>query len=427
MRVKRGKTAAMRLGIAIVLLTATLTACGGNAENGSNGSEGREPVGSGVNEGADKNGGSGVSEGADKNGGSEVSEGADKNGGSEMNEGAGKNGGSGVNEGADKNGGSGVKEGTGRKGESEMEAGTGKKGGGKKQGDGAGGTALVKPEETAQVMLNGEYARLYEQFSQELQQAVTLADFKGMGEFFLQDIEAFQSPTVLSLNGMERYVWMNKEETKSLIASYDQEGTIIGIQIQPVTSYPESDAAKTKLSYGLPFKGEWLVFWGGDNEMHNYHYAIEGQRYAYDLIMAKDEYSFNGDPALNESYYAFGQAMLAPGDGKVVIAVNDIADNEPVGTMNSSQPAGNYVVIDHGNGEFSYLAHLQQGSVKVKKGERVKKGQEIGLCGNSGNSSEPHLHFQVSDGPDLFTSKAISVTFDGDVEMIQGDYRKGGE
>lgn len=414
MRVKRGEIAAMRLGIAIMLLAAILTACGGNAENGSNGSGKKEPAGNGAAEGAGKNGGNGVEAGTGKNGGNRVKEGTRMNGGNGVNEGAGKNGGNGVKEGAGKNGGNGVEEGTGKNEGNEM-------------GEGAGNKELVKPEETAQVMLNGEYARLYEQFSQELQQAVTLADFKGMGEVFLQDIGTFQSPTVLSLNGMERYVWMNKEETKSLIASYDQEGTIIGIQIQPVTSYPESDAAKTKLSYGLPFKGEWLVFWGGNNEMHNYHYAIEGQRYAYDLIMAKDEHSFNGDPALNESYYAFGQAMLAPGDGKVVEAVNDIADNEPVGKMNSSQPAGNYVVIDHGNGEFSYLAHLQKGSLKVKKGERVKKGQEIGLCGNSGNSSEPHLHFQVSDGPDLFNSKAISVTFDGDAELIQGDYLKGGE
>lgn len=341
--------------------------------------------------------------------------------------------GNGGNDGNAANGGNGSGE---RKTAAGNETMTGGSGGGDESGgrapdgkaDGtSGGTAPVKPEETAQAMLDGEYDRLYDQFSKELQEAVARTDFKTMGTDFLKDVEAFQNPSVLSLNGIARYVWLNKEETKSVIASFDQKGTIVGIQIQPVIVYPDSDGTKTKLSYGLPFKGEWLVFWGGGNEMHNYHYAIEGQRYAYDLVVAKEGQSYKGDPALNESYYAFGQSIVAPGDGTVAAVVDDIADNEPVGAMNSSQPAGNYVVIDHGNGEFSYLAHLQKGSVKVKKGERVKKGQEIGLCGNSGNSSEPHLHFQVSDGPDLFSSKAIAVTFDGDVEMVQGDYVKGGE
>ncbi|MBW7474703.1 M23 family metallopeptidase [Paenibacillus oenotherae] len=276
-------------------------------------------------------------------------------------------------------------------------------------------------------MMKGEYERLYTQFSQELKDAVPAADFKAMGREFLNDVKAFREPSVLALNGMARYVWMNTEGTKSLTATYDESDTIVGIQIQNVTSHPETDEAGTKISYGLPFKGEWLVFWGGDNEMHNYHYALESQRYAYDLVKEKDGKSYEGDRTKNESYYAFGEAMLAPADGKVAATVNDIADNEPVGTMNSSQPAGNYVVIDHGNGEYSYLAHLKKGTVKVKKGETVKKGQEIGLCGNSGNSSEPHLHFQVSDGPDLFTSKAISVTFSGAPRMIQGDHVTGVE
>ncbi|TGU70988.1 M23 family metallopeptidase, partial [Mesorhizobium sp. M00.F.Ca.ET.186.01.1.1] len=123
--------------------------------------------------------------------------------------------------------------------------------------------------------------------------------------------------------------------------------------------------------------------------LSNYHYAIPSQRYAYDIIKIKDGYSYSGDATKNESYYAFGQEILAPQDGTVVHVVSDIPDNVPVGTMNDKQPAGNVVVIDHGNGEFSYLAHLKQGSAKVKVGDRVKKGDLLGLCGNSGNSSEP--------------------------------------
>jgi murein DD-endopeptidase MepM/ murein hydrolase activator NlpD len=67
----------------------------------------------------------------------------------------------------------------------------------------------------------------------------------------------------------------------------------------------------------------------------------------------------------------------------------------------AGNPAGNHVVLDHGNGEFSLLAHLQKGSLRVKAGDTVKAGQPLGLCGNSGNTSEPHLHIHLQTGPEF--------------------------
>ncbi|MNJ53851.1 Murein DD-endopeptidase MepM [compost metagenome] len=171
----------------------------------------------------------------------------------------------------------------------------------------------------------------------------------------------------------------------------------------------------------MPLKNDWFVFWGGENVIANYHYGTESQRYAYDFIKVKDGYSYSGDPKKNESYYAFGQEITAPEAGKVIHVVNDIADNEPVGIMNEKDLAGNVVAIDHGNGEYSYLAHLKKDSVTVKVGDIVQKGEVIGLCGNSGNSSEPHLHFQISDGDDLFTSSSLRVKWENDLHPIQGD------
>ncbi|WP_411347006.1 M23 family metallopeptidase [Paenibacillus sp. WLX2291] len=153
--------------------------------------------------------------------------------------------------------------------------------------------------------------------------------------------------------------------------------------------------------------------------MQNYHYAVESQRYAYDFIQVKDGMSYRGDATRNESYYAFGQPALAPADGTVVAVVNDIADNEPVGTMNPEQPAGNNVVIRHGS-EYSLLGHLQQGSVTVKKGDPIQAGQIIGKIGNSGNSSEAHLHFQIADNPNLANGKSIAVRWQGDMEPVKG-------
>jgi murein DD-endopeptidase MepM/ murein hydrolase activator NlpD len=78
--------------------------------------------------------------------------------------------------------------------------------------------------------------------------------------------------------------------------------------------------------------------------------------------------------------------------------------------------AGNLVVIAHGEGEFSMYVHLKPGSVRVEKGQKVKAGDEIAALGSSGNSTEPHLHFQVTKGPDVTAAAAIPVRF-VDVEL----------
>jgi murein DD-endopeptidase MepM/ murein hydrolase activator NlpD len=79
--------------------------------------------------------------------------------------------------------------------------------------------------------------------------------------------------------------------------------------------------------------------------------------------------------------------------------------------MNPDQPLGNYVVIDHQNGEYSFLAHLKQGSVAVQVGVRVEPGDLLGLCGNSGNSSEPHLHYHLQNAPGFPGGQGLPAQF----------------
>ena len=74
--------------------------------------------------------------------------------------------------------------------------------------------------------------------------------------------------------------------------------------------------------------------------------------------------------------------------------------------------AGNHVIVDLGGGHFALWAHLRPGSLRVKVGDHVKRGQVLGLVGNSGNSSEPHLHFQVMDGPSSLGSEGVPYAFD---------------
>jgi len=88
--------------------------------------------------------------------------------------------------------------------------------------------------------------------------------------------------------------------------------------------------------------------------------------------------------------------------------------------MDEHNPAGNYVVIEHVDNEFSMIAHFKKNSILVKSGEIVTEGQLIGKCGNSGNSSEPHIHFQIMDTPDIVYGKSIRILFKDGKEPIQG-------
>ncbi|MFZ2896775.1 MAG: M23 family metallopeptidase [Saprospiraceae bacterium] len=100
-----------------------------------------------------------------------------------------------------------------------------------------------------------------------------------------------------------------------------------------------------------------------------------------------------------EEHPAFGQIVKSPCSGKIIIVENSLPDNI-IGDRDTNFPRGNQLVIKDQSGKFVILAHLRKGSVKVNVGDNVEAGKEIGQVGNSGNSSEPHLHMHVADNPD---------------------------
>lgn len=139
--------------------------------------------------------------------------------------------------------------------------------------------------------------------------------------------------------------------------------------------------------------GEWTVTHGGKRAGTNYHHGSRGQRYAYDIVVMKGGRSKAPGADGNKAHYCYGLPLLAPAPGTVVKAINDVPDNPPGIT---GRAGGNGVVIDHGFGEFSALWHMIPGSVRVKVGDKVELGQDLGRAGNSGRSSGPHVHFHVS-------------------------------
>ena len=148
-----------------------------------------------------------------------------------------------------------------------------------------------------------------------------------------------------------------------------------------------------------PFEGEWVVAQGGRSSLLNHHYRLESQRCALDLISLENGVDANGPRDDLASYACFGAPLSAPADGRVVRVLSDRPD-QAIGTTDTSLPVGNHVVIEIGENRYVLLAHLMHGSVTVSRDETVRAGQLIGRCGNSGNTSQPHLHLQVQDQAD---------------------------
>ncbi len=175
---------------------------------------------------------------------------------------------------------------------------------------------------------------------------------------------------------------------------------------------------QTKTDLELPFAEEWYVFVGGRTHLDGGHHFVTrgtGQRYAYDIAIVIDRSSFSGDSKNNEDHYCFGKRLNAPGDGKIIALENNIDDNYISGTVNSdideNTIAGNYIMIDHLNGEYSMMAHFKKGTIIVSVGDTVIKGQEVGKAGNSGNSTGPHLHYHIQNTPEYLDGIGLPAQF----------------
>lgn len=186
---------------------------------------------------------------------------------------------------------------------------------------------------------------------------------------------------------------------------------IVEAIITPVNFQPKTDLI-------LPLKGRLLIFDGHDFYAHhrrlNYLHPVPRQlgvnsnfmRYAEDFSMINEAgEKFKGNEDNLDNWFAFGAPVYAAGDGKIAAASDDLPDTR---TFNDAGLAsgpmmlyGNYIVIDHLNGEFSIFGHLKQGSSKVKVGEMVKQGQQIAQIGSSGSAYFPHLHYELRTGIDL--------------------------
>jgi murein DD-endopeptidase MepM/ murein hydrolase activator NlpD len=171
----------------------------------------------------------------------------------------------------------------------------------------------------------------------------------------------------------------------------------------------------TRTTLSLPFAASQDGAWTATNARRhesNSHFAIAQQRWAVDwLIFRKNAASHRGSGEKNEDYYAFGALLLAVADGIVVALVDGHPDLPPGKETDHFNASGNFIVLDLGSGEYALYAHVSPGSFTVKLGDKVKRGQVLARLGNSGNTSEPHLHFQIQDDAKMFKARALPARF----------------
>ena len=154
------------------------------------------------------------------------------------------------------------------------------------------------------------------------------------------------------------------------------------------------------IAYRLPVKGQWVV-------IRTHYDNRRDQAWAIDLGILADERSRAKDGGKqNSDFAAYNQPVVADGPGVIAIVVDGIPENQR-GQSNPYDAHGNYVVIDHQNGEYSLMAHFIPGSIRVRVGQTVNAGDELGRCGNSGQSTEPHVHWQVMSHPQAHLAQAV--------------------
>lgn len=259
-----------------------------------------------------------------------------------------------------------------------------------------------------------DYQGIYQLYDENMKKALTPEENR---QFFTENVNRIMgSIKEWEFVGYQRgaHVYrtlFDRALSNVMISLSVQDNKINGFYIAPPKpiGIPILERNSTKMI--IPFKEEVFVYWGGTTLAQNYHVAEVSQQYAYDLLMVKDGSSFAGDPLVNENYYVFGKEILAPCDARVAMVIDGVQDNIP-GETNPEQLTGNTIVLQTDLDEYVLFAHLMKGSIQVEEGQEVRQGDQIALCGNSGNTTEPHLHLSLQNSVNMEESTGAKLFFD---------------
>lgn len=233
---------------------------------------------------------------------------------------------------------------------------------------------------------NDQLNALYARFAPRYHDAVDSAKLVALRDKVRSELGAKQYVVTETVTPRASYAVYDQTITVEKIAqlvtvrsAIDSTGQINAFVVLPS---PQTEAVsafldyQTKTALRLPFKGAWRVVWGGRTIAQNPYAAYPDQRFAYDFVPSES-----------------GAPVIAPGAGTIA----DVVD--------SASALGSYVVIDHGNGEYSFLAHLQHGSIVVARGQHVSQGATIGHC-------DEHLHYHIQSTPSLMVGAGMPAQFE---------------
>ncbi|MFE7778267.1 M23 family metallopeptidase [Streptomyces sp. NPDC057445] len=210
----------------------------------------------------------------------------------------------------------------------------------------------------------------------------------------------------------------------------------LGFRLRAIEERRVRAGAPAPVETEPPVTGRWSAQNSPADRVPSHGTHSRGQTYAIDIVAESDERPRPPFSPLwpiarrNGAFPAFGAELRAVADATVVHACDHRRDHlsrtswpgliymlivEGVvrGVAGRGQIFGNHLVLDLGDGTYAAYAHVQRGSLQVREGDRVYAGQAVARCGNSGNSSEPHVHFQLMDGPDLDRARGIPFTWRG--------------
>jgi murein DD-endopeptidase MepM/ murein hydrolase activator NlpD len=223
------------------------------------------------------------------------------------------------------------------------------------------------------------------------------------------------------------YVWLDFDRVEDVPAKFSHR---IAMKIG---NYPEgitldgvavSTDRKPVVVISAPLRGQnWVAANGPSNTSQHRRAFIPvngrsyiSQRFAIDWVQLNaDGKTYQGDSEDNKNYRAYGAEIIAVADGVVTQTKDGIPQNipnkPPVVPVTLETIGGNHVITEIGNGLYAFYAHLQPGSLRVKVGDKVHRGQVLGLLGNSGNSSEPHLHFHICNANSELACEGLPYAF----------------
>ena len=192
---------------------------------------------------------------------------------------------------------------------------------------------------------------------------------------------------------------------------------------------PNKETYTNKGDYILPFTGKWTVSNGGFTK-EQFHQGFS-ERLAYDFAIFEDEDEGDIDdwtlPTKVEEYPCYGKDIVAVADGVVVKVSNHHPDSRTNGQKaycDTWEQRGNHIVIEHNDSEYSLTAHLMPKSVTVKVGDKVKQGEVIAKCGNSGTSTAPHIHFQLQSSSSSLLAVSLPIAFTNIKAQDSAAYRE---